>query len=193
VTVEQRGTLYRAVFTNSLGDAPTQAASLAVNAVKPAPLEESVWREFVPEDTEGLLELPEGELVGVQTGTTVTISNIPVADGDWVEVFGFSKAQYLGSHLVANNGQITVNVAAFAEGTHHLAVYNANNELLGYVKFVINADGTGTVIDTPPGTRVLEATGSEGILPLAIGAGAALLLGAAAVALAAYRRRVASE
>lgn len=193
VTVEQRGTLYRAVFTNALGDAPTQAASLAVNAVKPAPLEESVWREFVPEDTEGLLELPEGELVGVQTGTTVTISNIPVADGDWVEVFGFSKAQYLGSHLVANNGQITVNVAAFAEGTHHLAVYNANNELLGYVTFVINADGSGTVIDTPPGTRVLEATGAEGMLPLAIGAGAALLLGAAALTLAAYRRRVASE
>lgn len=193
VTVEQRGTLYRAVFTNALGDAPTQVAALAVNAVKPAPLEESAWSQFVPSSTEELLELPEGSLVGVQTGTTVTISNLPVADGDWVEVFGFSAPSYLGSHLVANNGQITVNVAAFGPGTHHLAVYDANNVLLGYVSFVINPDGSGSVISTPTGTKVLISTGFESMMPLAAGAGAILLLGAALIGFSAYRRRAGAE
>ncbi len=193
VTVEQRGTLYRAVFSNELGDAATQSAALAVNAVKPAPLDESVWRGFVPGTTEELLEQPAGGLVGQQTGTTVTISNLPVADGDWVEVFGYSQPQYLGSFLVANNGQITVNVAAFGEGIHHLAVYDTSNTLLGYVSFVINPDGSGAVIDTPTGTQVLTTTGSDSTMPLMLGAGALLLLGAGAFGAAAYRRRVGAE
>lgn len=189
VTREQRGTLYRAVFVNEIGEVATESAALAVNATKPAPLEEDEWREFVPGSTEELLEQPAGDLTSVQTGTTVTISNIPVADGDWVEVFGFSAPQYLGSSLVANNGQTTIDVASFAVGTHHLAIYDTNNVLLGYVTFVINPDGTGSVVDTPAGTTVLVNTGGEAMMPFVVGAGAVLLLGAALVTAAAYRKR----
>lgn len=188
VSVKDRGTEYRAVFVNRLGEVATASAVLAVNAERPAPLEESDWRDIVPGSTDELLELDAGDLEAVQNGTTVTISNIPVADGDWVEVFGYSDPVYLGSHLV-NGGATTVSVADFAPGTHHLAVYDADATLLGYVEFVINADGTGAVVDTPTGTKVLSTTGWDSALPLLLGAGGIILLGGAAVGIAVTRNR----
>lgn len=192
VSVDQRGTQYRAVFVNTIGEVATEPAALAVNAQRPAPLEESDWKQFVPESTDALLTQPAGELQGQQTGTTVTISNIPVADGEWVEIFGFSAPVYLGSHFV-NLGSTTVSVAGFAPGEHHLAVYDSSNTLLGYVGFVIAADGSGSVVDTPSGAQVLSTTGAAPMAPLAVGAGLILLLGAGAIALAARRRRVGAE
>lgn len=192
VAGEQRGAQFRAVFVNEIGQVATESAALAVNAERPAPLDDSVWRAFVPASTEALLEQPAGELSGEQTGETVTITNIPVADGDWVEIFGFSAPSYLGSHLV-QNGATTVSVAGFGAGTHYLAVSNTGNALLGYVSFVVNTDGTGAVVDTPAGTTVLSTTGADSTALIWTAAGATLLLGAAVVGFGAYRRRTSAE
>ncbi|WP_159501305.1 immunoglobulin domain-containing protein [Microbacterium sp. 18062] len=190
VTREDRGNQYRAVFVNAIGEAATAAATLAVDVPKPG--EPADWRSFVPADTFALLEQDAGGLTAVQNGTTVTISGIDVADGEWVHVFGYSTPVYLDAFLV-NGGSTTVSVAGFGEGTHHLAVYDASNTLLGHVPFVIAADGTGTVVETPAGATVLAKTGMQdgAMAPYAAAGALALLLGLALVAIRVRRARTA--
>lgn len=114
----------------------------------PKPGEPVDWQSFVPSDSDALLQLENGGLIGEQIGDEVIIKNIPVADGDWVHIFGYSTPAYLDAYLV-NSGTTTVSVAGFEPGTHYLAVYDTSNEFLGYVSFVIAE----TDVPTPgPGT-----------------------------------------
>ena len=181
-----RGNQYRAVFVNRLGEVATAAATLGVDVPRPGT---PAWRDDVPADTEALLAEDAGDLTAVQTGTTVTIGNIPVEDDEWVQVFGYTPASYLGAYLVTG-GTTTVDVSAFEPGDHHLAVFDTEGELLGHVPFTIAA-GTDTspTPDTPTGSKVLPTTGGELPLGLLAGGGLLVLLGGALVALRAVRSR----
>lgn len=94
------------------------------------------WRDQVPNTGDELAELGDGDLVGQLDGTTVVISNIPVADGEWVHVIAYSQPTHLGTHQVAS-GSVTVDVQSLSPGQHRLAVYSQDMDLLGYVTIEI--------------------------------------------------------
>ncbi|GAA3593577.1 hypothetical protein GCM10022198_16800 [Klugiella xanthotipulae] len=126
------GTRYRAVFSNLKGEATSEVATLLVSVPEPT---EHEGAEAVAATTEELLPRGAGELTVVQTGSTVTVGNIPLADGEWVWAYGYSAATARGAHPVLD-GATTVDVSGFAGGEHHLALYDGAN-LLGYVPFVV--------------------------------------------------------
>ncbi|GAA3593573.1 hypothetical protein GCM10022198_16790 [Klugiella xanthotipulae] len=169
------GNRYRAVFTNSRGEAISEAATLLVNVPKPAEHETAA---VVAPTVDDLRTRDAGDLTVTQTGSTVTVGNLPVADDTWVWMYGYPAAQKMGAHAVTG-GETTVDVSAFEPGEHSLAVYD-DATLLGYVPVAIapaeavpaEAIAVDTVVTDPvaavstdgsaAGAAQLTRTGAEG-------------------------------
>ena len=130
--------------------------------------------------------------IQIQGSTTVapgTILDVLVGEqyaGQDVTAYMFSTPRELGTMTVDAQGMIKVKVPEDTEaGTHRLAVYDANGELIGWQDFTVVVDGVGG--PGGPGGRLpgTGATSPEFLAPL----GAIVLLAGAVTIGASWRRR----
>ena len=110
-----------------------------------------------------------------RAGDTITIVVGTEHSGVATQTFMYSEAQLIGQSIVDADGNIRVTIPAdTTPGTHTIAVYDADGNLLGWDTIeILAADGS------------LPVTGADGfILPLSIG----LLLVLAGVGLVVRRQ-----
>lgn len=175
------GTRYRAVFTNSAGEAMTDAATLTV----------------VPAEETGAGGPSEDELTDANRGG-VTVSDSVVqggtaevtvgADsaGDSVDVYLFSEPVLLGTRVVTVDGTTTVTIPVDAAlGAHRIAVYAADGMLIGWAATTVTAATSGGAAAAATGG--LSDTGGE--VSAGVLAGAVLLLTVGGGLILATRRR----
>lgn len=118
----------------------------------------------------GSIEVPGG----ATAGATITIKVGDAHNGKPVTAWLYSTPINLGTVTVAN-GAVQVKIPANAPlGQHRIAVYDANNQLIGWANIEIK--------------KPLAHTGAEGFQSLAVIAGATMMLGLGAIAFAASRR-----
>ncbi|WP_223628362.1 alpha/beta hydrolase-fold protein [Microbacterium sp. EST19A] len=175
------GTQYRAVFTNSVGEAVTDAATLTV-----VPAEETgaggPSEADLTDANRGGVTVPDSV---VQGGTAVVSVGADSA-GDSVDVYLFSDPVLLGTRVVKVDGTTTVTIPADAAlGAHRIAVYAADGALIGWAATTVTAATSGGAAAAATGG--LSDTGGEA--SVGVLAGALLLLTAGGGLVLATRRR----
>lgn len=159
------GTRYRAVFTNSAGETPTDAATLTV-----VPGEEpgagGPSEEDLTDANRGRVSVPDSVAQG---GTAVVTVGTAQAE-ESVDVYLFSEPALLGTRVVKADGTATVMIPADAAlGAHRIAVYASDGALIGWAGTTVTAAPGGAAAAGPDR---LSDTGGE----VAVGVLAAALL-----------------
>lgn len=161
LTYADSGTVVRAMFTNSVGDATTQQATVTVNPAAPVVTTQAADQTVVAGKTVTFTAAATGDPVAAVQWRVSTDGGVTFTD-----IAGATKATY------------TVTGAAAGNGNQYVAVFT-------------NVGGTvstraATLTVTPAPTGVLAVTGADGVLP---GVVALLLIAAGAAATVATRRR----
>lgn len=113
--LSQSGTKYQAVYSNSAGTATTSAATLTVTNVEPAePTGSAAGKVAITDPADG--------------ATTVTVPAGTALKGQTLHAWGWSTATDLGQVTAdATSGDVVVNIASLAPGTHTVALTQPNS------------------------------------------------------------------
>ncbi|MDQ0728916.1 alpha/beta hydrolase-fold protein [Microbacterium sp. W4I20] len=174
------GTRYRAVFTNSAGEATTDAATLTV-----VPGEEpgagGPSEEDLTDANRGTVSVPDSVAQG---GTAVVTVGTAQAE-ESVDVYLFSAPVLLGTRVVTADGTATVTIPADAAlGAHRIAVYASDGALIGWAGTTVTAAPGGAAAAGPDRLSDTGGEAAVGVLAAAL-----LLLTAGGGLIFATRRR----
>lgn len=184
------GSQFRAVLTNAFGSVTSSAVALTVLPAKPGTVPTA---PTLTADNAGSVKL-----VSID-GRRVTVDVGAEHANTWVGVTLHSTPTFLGWFLADATGRLVADMPADASGKHQLSFVTEAGDTIGWVAVTL---GSGEV--TPPGDKPdggkqpggapngpnqpLSKTGAD-VAPLALVGGAALLLVAGLVTVAAARRR----
>ena len=172
-------TQYRAVFTNSAGEASTDAATLTVGPGE-EPGAGGPSEADLTDANRGSVTVPDSVVQGGTAEVTVGAESA----GDSVDVYLFSEPVLLGTRVLSAAGTATVTIPAGAAlGAHRIAIYAADKALIGWAATTVTAPSGGAAAAGPD--RLSNTGGESGVGALA----AALLLLTAGGGLVVVSRR----